>query len=48
MFDIAGHQISILFLTFFHGDFIKDPVFRIGEFNIEFFCIDIKPPLMKR
>ena len=48
MLDIAGHQISILFFPFFHDDFIKDPVFRIGKFNIEFFCINIKPPLMKR
>ena len=30
MLDIAGHQKSILFLTFFHDNFIKDHVFRIG------------------
>lgn len=48
MLDIAGHKISILFFSFFHDNFIKDPVFRIGKFHIEFFCIDIKPPLMKR
>ena len=42
MLDIAGHQISIFFFSFLHHDFVKYPVFRIREFNIEFFRIDVE------
>ena len=47
MTDIAGNEIGILVFTFFHNDFIENPVFGIRKININRLTIDIQAALME-
>ncbi len=45
--DVAGHEISVFFLAFFHNDFIKHNIFRIGKFNVQRLRVNVNAVIVK-